>query len=306
MAEPPEEEPPEAGSERLGTRGVLYPARLPTFTRIAPSQEVIDLVRWFWIPEWDLAPGRTSRQHVIAFPASNLVVEGGSVDLFGPATRASHRDLTGAGWAVGALLRPAAVPAFTDDPGSLQDGSVPVDAPALRDAVTEAMGGTPGGSVAGVGLGSAADPVTQATGAPAGASTGSTVDERHGRAVAAFEGWLLERVGEPDDEARLANSLADVIDTDPSVIQVGDAAAPLGISVRTAQRLCRRYVGLPPAAMIRRRRLQEAAEAVRRDSGADLADLAAQLGYADHAHLTRDFRDVLGFTPSGYRTELRS
>jgi AraC-like DNA-binding protein len=29
--------------------------------------------------------------------------------------------------------------------------------------------------------------------------------------------------------------------------------------------------------------------------------VAADLGYADHAHLTRDFRTVLGFTPSAYR-----
>jgi YesN/AraC family two-component response regulator len=29
--------------------------------------------------------------------------------------------------------------------------------------------------------------------------------------------------------------------------------------------------------------------------------MAAELGYADHAHLTNDFRKYLGFTPSTYR-----
>jgi hypothetical protein len=29
-----------------------------------------------------------------------------------------------------------------------------------------------------------------------------------------------------------------------------------------------------------------------------------QLGYADHGHLTREFRDRLGFTPSHYRREV--
>lgn len=53
--------------------------------------------------------------------------------------------------------------------------------------------------------------------------------------------------------------------------------------------------------MIRRRRLQEAAGRVRSDAGADLSTIAADLGYADHAHLTRDFRRVLGFSPTGYR-----
>ena len=62
---------------------------------------------WFWIPRWNIAPGRTSRQHVLAFPASNLVVESaspehprGRVGLAGPTTVRSHRDLSGQGWAV--------------------------------------------------------------------------------------------------------------------------------------------------------------------------------------------------------------
>jgi AraC-like DNA-binding protein len=64
-----------------------------------------------------------------------------------------------------------------------------------------------------------------------------------------------------------------------------------------------RHVGLSPAAMIRRRRLQEAARRVREEPGTDLASLAAELGYADHAHLTRDFRAVLGVAPRVYRSE---
>lgn len=53
--------------------------------------------------------------------------------------------------------------------------------------------------------------------------------------------------------------------------------------------------------MIRRYRLQEAAERLRLQPGLPVADIAAELGYADHAHLSADFRTVLGFTPSGYR-----
>ena len=84
-----------------------------------------------------------------------------------------------------------------------------------------------------------------------------------------------------------------------------DAAARLAISVRTLQRLTARYVGLPPTAMIRRRRLQEAAERVRLDSTIDLATLAAELGYADHSHLTKDFQRVLAMAPSEYRRHVQ-
>jgi AraC-like DNA-binding protein len=251
-----------------GGRGVLYPSRLPRFTRIPAPAAVADRVVWFWIPEWDVARGRTSRQHLIAFPACNLVVEGGSVTLSGPTTRAAHRDLVGRGWAVGALLRPAAVRALLPDPGALADAERPLEAPDLAGAVRVAMASGTG---------------------------------RHERAVTAFTAWLLEHVPPADDEARLADALVDLVGSDPALLRVDDAAAALGVSVRTVQRLARRYVGLTPLAMIRRRRLQEAAERVREDPGLVLADLAADLGYADHAHLTRDFRAVLGITPTTYR-----
>ncbi len=258
---------------------MLYPAQLPTFRRLGPPPKVADLVRWFWIPEWDLVDCRASRQHLIAFPALNLVVERGDlappgmVGLSGPTTRASYRDLTGRGWAVGALLRPSAVRVFTEDPGALTDDYIALDLPDLRDPVTEAM------------------------------SAPGPDEKRHPLAVDAFATWLAGHVPAPHEEALLANRLADAIDLDREVLRVEDAAERVGVSVRTAQRLAQRYVGISPAAMIRRRRLQESAERLRLDPTLDLAALAAELGYSDHAHLTRDFRATLGMTPSSYRRE---
>jgi AraC-like DNA-binding protein len=249
-------------------RGVLYPARLPTFTRLPAPDPVAPLVRWFWIPEWSIAPGRSSRQHLIAFAACNLVVEPDVVGVAGPSTRASHRDLAGTGWGVGALLRPAAVPAVVGDPGALRDAYRPVELPALAGPVRAAMAG---------------------------------LTDRHERAVAAFADWLLATVPAPTPEALLANAVADLIETDDSVRTVTQAAARLSISARTVQRLARRYVGVPPATMIRRRRLQLAAERLRTDPGTSLAAVAADLGFADHAHLANEFRTVLGLTLSAYR-----
>ena len=39
---------------------------------------------------------------------------------------------------------------------------------------------------------------------------------------------------------------------------------------------------------------------MRAEPAADLGALAAELGFADQAHLTREFRAVLGTTPRGY------
>jgi AraC-like DNA-binding protein len=248
-------------------RGVLYPERLPRFTRVPPTPAASALVSWFWIPEWDLPDGALSRQPVLGYPAANLVVEPDGVTLWGATTRAGERVLQGSGWAVGALLRPAALSRLSSSPSDLVDRHIAFEAAALYDAVTAAM------------------PDEQA-------------------AARAASDWLAERVGHPTPEARLANEMADLLMSDPAVLRVEDAAARLRVSVRTLQRLAHRTVGISPAAMIRRRRLQEAAQRVREDAAVALAAVAAELGYADQAHLAHDFRTVLGLTASDYRAAL--
>ena len=257
-------------------RGVLYPARLPEFHRVPAPSAVSELVAWFWIPEWDVEPGRSSRQEVVAYPALNLVVDADDVVVSGATTRLSHRDLRGRGWAVGAVLRPAAVAALVEDPVSLVDGERALDASApdiaaLHEAVVTAM---------------------------------AAEHAHRERAVEGFSDWLAARVGAVEAPARQANALMDVLMGERAVLTPEEAAARLAVSVRTLQRMTHRHVGLSPGAMIRRRRLQEAAQRVREEPDVDLASIAAELGYADHAHLTRDFRAVLGIAPREYRSEV--
>jgi AraC-like DNA-binding protein len=264
----------------LDARGVLRPELLPHFRRIAPSGPGIHLARWYWIPQWNFPAGTISRQDVVAYPASNLVVEPDGVTLWGPTSRASRRDLVGRGWAVGALLLPAAVAAFTDDPGEALDDGRPLPAPDLLGDIQAVMDGA----------------------SDHGAHERSlrALDARADRAARIMEDWLVRRVGEPGEEALRANGVADVLMNDASIRRLPQAADRLGLSPRTLQRLTRRYVGVTPAAMIRRRRVQEAAERVRTED-ADLTTIALDLGYADHAHLTRDFTVVLGITPRELR-----
>jgi AraC-like DNA-binding protein len=256
-------------------KGILYPARLPTFHRFPAPASVAHLVQWFWIPEWNIETGRSSRQHLIAYPASNLVVQGDVVEFSGPTTRASYRDLTGKGWAVGALLRPAAVPLFTDNPGGLRDQEVVLALADLHMAVSAAMAATHNDTHDG--------------------------GARRERAVEAFVSWLASLECAASEEALLANRMMDLIATEPEVLVMEDVASRLAVSPRTLQRIAGKYVGLSPSVLIRRRRLQDAAELARSNPTADLAAIAVELGYADHAHLTNDFRKYLGFTPSGYR-----
>lgn len=265
-------------------RGVLYPERLPEFHRVPAPAVVSEWVTWFWVPEWRLPDGVTITQEVLPFPACNLVVEPTSVSVVGPPTRRSCRVLEGAGWAVGALLRPAAVPALAPDPARLRDSALGLAEPALLDAVTAAM-----------------------------AAPEKPGDARRGAAVAAMTEWLRETLPEPDADGLLANRLAELL-ANPAITRVDQLAAELHVSTRTLQRVAARSFGLSLHSMIQRRRLQEAAEELRAHTADDLAgggaaaniaDIAAATGYADHAHFTRDFKAVLGMTPREYRSRAR-
>ena len=68
--------------------------------------------------------------------------------------------------------------------------------------------------------------------------------------------------------------------------------AGTGMSPRTLQRWFARHVDLPPRAYLRLLRFQKAFEQV---PGADsLADHAAAQGFADQAHMAREFRELAG------------
>lgn len=295
-------------SEPPTTRGHLTPGPHATVVRLPAPDDVAHLVRQLWIPEWDLPAGERAEQLVLGYPASNVVVEPDGVALHGPTSRASTRVLTGRGWAVGALLRPAGVLLFTEHPADLLDGSAPVSAPGLRSAVAEAMAGVgPAGRRA-----RPADPLggTESVSAPglraaaAGAVAGADPAGRHLRAASLLADHVRTlAAGVSPSAARdgaLANRMVDLLEAGTVARSPAGLARQLHVSERSLQRLAARFVGMPPQLLLRRRRLQEAAERMRADPAADLGALAAELGFADQSHLTREFRSVLGATPRGY------
>ena len=90
------------------------------------------------------------------------------------------------------------------------------------------------------------------------------------------------------------------ITADPGLRRVGQLAGACGIPERRLQRLFADYVGVSPKWVMRRARLHEAALRAESGGGVDWAALAADLGYADQAHLTRDFTATLGVPPAQY------
>jgi transcriptional regulator GlxA family with amidase domain len=114
---------------------------------------------------------------------------------------------------------------------------------------------------------------------------------------------LLRGFGADADPAiEQAAELVKRITEDQGLQRVAQLADASGLSARKLQRLFSDYVGVSPKWVMRRARLHEAALRVEKEGPAsvDWAVLAADLGYADQAHLTRDFTATLGVPPTRY------
>jgi AraC-like DNA-binding protein len=83
--------------------------------------------------------------------------------------------------------------------------------------------------------------------------------------------------------------------------RVTDIQREAGYSPRHFIALFRAAVGLTPERYYRVKRFTAVLRRLADDNGASLADLAASVGYADQPHLTREFREFAGITPTQYR-----
>lgn len=245
----------------------------PPLHRYAPSPDLADLVERYWIPVWSLpAP---STQSTLQHPVCLLVVSNDYARFYGPTRGLSTVTLAGEGYAAGVMLAPAAGRLLLGRPvGEVTDRHLDlgelttVDGAALTADVRAAMEPAPG--------------------AP----------ESHAAAIAVYERRL--RAFLPVDEQGLAvNRLVDWLRAHPEVTRVGEVADAVGLGERALHRLTTDRLGLSPKWLVQRRRLHDAVLALKAGTPS-LADLAAELGYTDQAHFTRDFRTVTGTTPGAY------
>lgn len=270
------------------TRGIIAPGRMMqrvAFARYAAPPGLVGLVDWFWSVAWDLPAGETHRQDVVSQPGVNVSVGtapppglapppgpyplGGVVN--GVTTGLTTRLLRGAGWNLAAKTSTGGFGAWVDDVAALTDRVRPVSEvlPGWRADLAE--------EVAALDLASGVD----------------------------LLGAELERLLDRRDPARVATArevgrVAAVAERDRSVRRVEQLAAVAGVTPRTLQRLFAAYVGGSPTWVIRRSRLLDAAELVRAGEAVDWAAVAVDLGYADQAHLTRDFTATIGTPPAAY------
>jgi len=88
-------------------------------------------------------------------------------------------------------------------------------------------------------------------------------------------------------------------------VRLTEIAGRLGTTVRQIERAFRRDVGLSPKRWARIVRFQSAWTAGFEADAPPLAELAQRLGYADQAHLSREFLEFAGVSAAAARTGRR-
>jgi AraC-like DNA-binding protein len=109
-----------------------------------------------------------------------------------------------------------------------------------------------------------------------------------------------------DEMVGVVGGIIESIGADRTINRVDELAVQVGLSERALQRLFGDYVGVPPKWVIRRFRLHDAASRLANAEELDLTHLAQELGYADQAHFARDFKAIVGRSPSNYRRSAAS
>lgn len=252
------------------------------YGRAGAEGSLQEVVLHTWWVRW--GPGEGFRQRVLSDPVIHLTFETGSGPLHGFPTPAVlvhgvvpevfEVTLPGEGRVTGVAFQPGAFATMFEVDASLLTGRVVPAEEILGDAVRE---------------------LRDAVVAEPAESLRLELLSKH---------WILKiRPGISEDPAfRLVRQACELVDRE-DFARVEELADAVHASPRTLQRLFARLVGVPPLWVIRRRRLQRAVERLDRGEGCNLAELASELGFADQAHLTREFRRVIGRPPGGYRAD---
>ena len=128
-----------------------------------------------------------------------------------------------------------------------------------------------------------------------GRDLADAVDEHPELAPALLERFARERLAEWEPDPAVAVAVAALDDPRPPSVRA--LAGRIGVSERQLRRRIGDAVGYGPRTLVSVLRFQRT---VRSGGEHRLADLSHRCGYADQAHLTREFRRLSGLTPKQY------
>ncbi|MEO6599720.1 MAG: helix-turn-helix transcriptional regulator [Polyangiaceae bacterium] len=129
--------------------------------------------------------------------------------------------------------------------------------------------------------------------------------DQQDEALNALEEWLLARATRIDLEPTPAVLAATRVLATRGLGTVTDLADGVGLSVRQLERQFRAQVGMSPKTLARLTRFEAAQQRIYKGGELSLTRLAHDLGYADQAHFTREFRAFADQTPGRVLAEAK-
>ncbi|TSA79799.1 AraC family transcriptional regulator [Deinococcus detaillensis] len=115
-----------------------------------------------------------------------------------------------------------------------------------------------------------------------------------------LEDWLLGLLAERGQELKSGAGIALKLYGSPGQTRIGTLAEELNISTRHLERLFAAEVGVNAKTLSRLIRFEAIHNRLWLDPNVSLAQLAYELGFADQAHLTREFKSLSSMTPRSF------
>lgn len=258
--------------------GILDPAgsaRSYALNRYRPSPALAPFVEHYWVVSWSLPEGVSYPAEVLPHPNLNLAFTRERGWITGVTTGRYDYEVKGRGAVFGVMFRPGGFrPFYGRAVAELMDRTL--DATAVFPEATD----------------------------QARRELLEALDRQ--QSIATAEAMLLGRgLPQADPNTELAARIVELARTDREIVSVAALARRAAVNERTLQHLFQHYVGVGPKWVIRLYRLVEAAGRATADSAPNWTAVAHELGYADQAHFSNEFRRIVGRAPSDYARRVR-
>lgn len=109
----------------------------------------------------------------------------------------------------------------------------------------------------------------------------------------------------PADTDRKVAEAVRLIEENPGEIKISEIARAVRLSTRQLERRFRKSSGLSPKQYVRTRRIRATAIAVAEKLPINWADHAAEMGFTDQSHLTREFSSITGRSPNLFAASVK-
>lgn len=257
-------------------RGILNPLKGKQkfdLLRYFPADELKFFIEHYWIVKWDLRGENPYNSETLPHPSIHIVFEKNYSRIFGILEGKFSRLIKDEGKVFGIKFKPGGFYPFIKKNVSTLTNKIinisdlfDVDSKSLEESVL--------------------------------------LPDEDENMIKAAENFLFKIIPEKDKNVLLINNIVEQIISNREITKVEDLVDQININKRTLQRLFNQYVGVTPKWVIKRYRLHEAVEKLAGKKNIDWAKFALSLGYFDQAHFIKDFKSIIGITPSEYEAKI--